>query len=102
MIDRARAGGAEVAIFQEPEATLVGSPPRRIPWDEKGWKTFSEAVRSLAERKKVTVVDCLDRLEQDDFLDSERHWTLEGNAKLGATIGEKLAPLVAEIRARKR
>lgn len=101
VIDRARAGGAEVVLFREPEATLPGEPARRIPWDEKGWKTIAEAVRTLALRKKVTLVDCLDDLAPEDFLDSERHWTREGNAKLGRAIGAELEPVIAKLRKRR-
>ena len=97
VIDRARAADAEVALFWEPEPRIQGSPPSRIPWNEAGWSAARRAVQGVVDRKGVLLVDGLDLLGQDEFLDSERHWTAEGNAKIGELLAEKLAPLVAKL-----
>lgn len=101
IIDRARAGGVEVALFCEPEPTLRGTPPERIPWNAEGWRQIQEVVEGIARRKGVTLVSCLDLLPQDEFLDSERHWTVAGNAAVGEKLARELAPLVATLKARR-
>jgi acyl carrier protein len=100
IIDRARAGGAEVVLFWEPEPTVKGSPPSRIPWNKDGWETIERMVQGVVDRKNVPLVNCRDILDQEEFLDSERHWTIKGNAKIGQVLAERLAPLVAKLAAR--
>lgn len=102
IIDRARAAGSEVALLQEPEPTVPGDPPRRIPWDEAGWKAYRDTVARIAREKNVVAVDGLDLLPASEFLDSERHWTVEGNEAVGRLVAEKLGPLVAKLRERRR
>ena len=60
--------------------------------------------RPRATEAAVVLVDCLDIRPQEDFLDSDRHWTVEGNAKLGRApssrrsfVGSARAGPVADV-----
>jgi acyl carrier protein len=102
IFDRARDAGVEVAFLWEPEPTIQGSPPRRIPWTEETWRVIARTFTETTGRHSVPLVDCCDLLSQDEYLDSERHWTSDGNAAIGAQLAKALEPLVAKVRARKR
>ncbi len=99
IVDRARAAGAEVVLFHEPEPHLPGpdGKPKLVPWDSEGFERIERALAGVVARKKLTYVDCRDLLPPEEFLDSERHWTVLGNELIGQRLARELAPLVARL-----
>lgn len=100
IVDRVRSVGAEVVLFLEPIPKIRGSPPRRIPWDEAGWQLFDNAIAAVRQRKNLDFVDARDTLEQEEFLDTDHHWSGEGNRALGELLAKEVAPVLARLRRR--
>lgn len=101
ILGRARAAGIEVVLLWAPEPTLPGDPPERIPWTARSWDVLEDLVKRIARDHGCTLVFCRDLLGPLEFLDSEVHWTVEGNAKIGARVAEALGPVVDLVRARR-
>jgi acyl carrier protein len=99
IIDRARAGGAEVAIFREPEPALPILGHERLVWSEAAQARFGHELAGIAGRKGVLVIDALDLLGPEDLLDTERHWPPTGHERIGRLLARELSPLLARLRA---
>lgn len=96
IVERARGAGVEVVLFREPEPA-VGVPARRVRFDAASWERLDAIVGEVAGRHGLAVADGRDLVPQGEFLDNDRHWTAEGNARLGRAIAEALEPRLEAI-----